>query len=434
MTIRHLSFALLTTLLLHITVTNPPALAAEHDLSVNQAVSEAEEKSPDLHRAEALAGAASWRKLEALSKNIPHFGISLNHLFDAKFQMFPPPLPFTLIQPLNTINLDATWTVFDGLETPAAFFAAKANSDAAELELSRARLEVESDVTVKFYQALAAQKLAAVAAQNVKTLEDHLQQTKNLLSGGEVTRYDLLRVQTQLEEAYPDKITADDNVILSRAMLATAMGQENDGRVLIGDLPIPDDAIIQKVGSLKITYREDVAALKRRADAASDSHFASQSWYLPAVQLFAQRTFYTYTDSSVFSDSYQMAYTLGFRLSWNIFDGGAAIARQKEASYNQLASEASAQAATLRAPNEFETYKRKFTSNVALYRARKRAIDSAEESVRLAKVGFGAGTRTTTDLLDSELDLFRARAGVVRAQVDAAQALINFQLALGRKI
>jgi OMF family outer membrane factor len=83
---------------------------------------------------------------------------------------------------------------------------------------------------------------------------------------------------------------------------------------------------------------------------------------------------------------------------------------------------------------DFENYRRRFLYNVSLYKARSHAIESATESVRLAKISYQAGTRTSTEVLDAELDLFRARAGVVRAQVESAEALINLELALGRHI
>jgi outer membrane protein TolC len=59
-------------------------------------------------------------------------------------------------------------------------------------------------------------------------------------------------------------------------------------------------------------------------------------------------------------------------------------------------------------------------------------VDKAQESVRLATLGQKAGTRTTTEVLDAELDSFRSSAGVVSAQMDAAEALINLELALGK--
>jgi outer membrane protein TolC len=54
--------------------------------------------------------------------------------------------------------------------------------------------------------------------------------------------------------------------------------------------------------------------------------------------------------------------------------------------------------------------------------------------VRLAKEEERAGTRTSTETLDAELDLFRAKAGVVNALVNAAEAKIRLELALGREI
>src|SRR5205823_4906908 len=111
---------------------------------------------------------------------------------------------------------------------------------------------------------------------------------------------------------------------------------------------------------------------------------------------------------------------------------GATIARNAQTHYQAQEAEAASESATLRAPQELETYKRRFLYNAALYRAKKRAVEFAQESVRLATLGYNAGTRTSTDVLDAELDLIRARAGVVRAQVDGSEALINLELAVGK--
>jgi outer membrane protein TolC len=54
--------------------------------------------------------------------------------------------------------------------------------------------------------------------------------------------------------------------------------------------------------------------------------------------------------------------------------------------------------------------------------------------VRLATLGLKAGTRTHTEVLDAELELFRARAGVIKAQADAMEAFINLELSLGEPL
>jgi len=53
--------------------------------------------------------------------------------------------------------------------------------------------------------------------------------------------------------------------------------------------------------------------------------------------------------------------------------------------------------------------------------------------VRLATLAVRAGTKTHSEALDAELELFRARAGIIHAQIDAAEALSSLQLALGRR-
>ncbi len=73
-------------------------------------------------------------------------------------------------------------------------------------------------------------------------------------------------------------------------------------------------------------------------------------------------------------------------------------------------------------------------SSVVLYQAKLTDVDKAKESARLATLGFKAGTRTTTDVLDAELEQFRAEAGLVQAQLNALEALNNLEMAIGKGI
>jgi outer membrane protein TolC len=408
------------------------ATSAENALGLSQAMNEARDQNPELKRAQAAQKEASWAPIEAISVNMPHFGITASHLFNAKFQV----LNFNggqvpLISPYSLASLDASWTVFDGLRGINSFRASKKAESAAELELSRAAFTLDETVRLRFYQALGAQILADVAQQNVRTLQDHLQKTREILNRGSATKFDLLRVQVQLEEAVSEKSAADDNVVLARKNLALAMGMADDIRPLTGSLPIPDEATLP--GDLKADFsaRTDIQALRKRADAAETLHQASYGAWIPSVTFTAEKQYYNNIDKDITSP-YRDAYAVGVQLSWNVFDGGATLARNFESHYRAQQAEAAAESATLRAPQEFETYKRRYIYNASLYRARRRALEMAEESVRLATLGYNAGTRTSTDVLDAELDLIRARAGIVRAQVDGSESLINLELAVGK--
>jgi outer membrane protein TolC len=155
------------------------------------------------------------------------------------------------------------------------------------------------------------------------------------------------------------------------------------------------------------------------------------------VALFAQQDFYKFGtfDPAIESNSnMQNASSVGIRLKWNLFDGGYFYAKQREAQQAAFEAQLHTQKARIELPVEFKTWKRKFYQSISLYRARVRALQQFSESVRLAGVGMKTGSRTHSEMLDAELDLFRARGGVVKAQEDALDCLAHLELAVGHKI
>ncbi len=419
-----------------------PARAAEvaTGLTLEEAISEGKAQNPQLQKVRALEQEASWKPLEAISGNLPKLTLSANHAVDLKYQTIDinfggAPVSMDAIYPKTSASLGLSWTVFDGFQSWKHFRAAKLNARAASWESERAEFAVENEIKLKYYQALAAELLSSVAAQNVATLEEHLERVKSVLKGGGATKFDLLRVQVQLQEAIPEKGAAEDNVILARRALAQLLGKAEDARPLKGSLPEPNSKNISKDIKWEQAARVDLSALANRAEASDMMHTALYSAWLPRLSLSAEKQYYNNKDYALTTtDSYKDAYFIGAVLTWNLFDGGASYARLRQSEAQHEQAEFASRAAVIRAPNDFELWKRKLNYNTALFNAKKQAIEAADESVRLAKLGVRAGTRTNTDLLDAELDLFRAKAGLVKAQVDGAEALLQLELALGRKI
>jgi outer membrane protein TolC len=396
------------------------------------------ERNPTLAQARAAADAASWGPLGALSTNIPHVSVSANHLFGVKYQLIdlPTGAQFEAVYPKTVLTLGAQWTLFDGLSTPLNVAAARDTNQAASHELDRSRFQLENEVKLRYFQTLAAEGLVRVAEQNLKTLSDHLARTKELLAQGQATRFDLLRTQTQFEEAEPEATEAADQFELARLALARATGLERDPRSLSGELPeLPKDlsAFAPEKLRAETSSRDDIQALQLRSDAADRSKDAYWGAWSPRISLGFATDYYNNIDFSL-SQNFRTDYSVGVYLSWNLFDGGYTLAHQKQAIAQAAQADEEARKAVLAVPGEIETWRRRLIYNVGLYHARTRAVESAQESVRLAKLGFGAGTRTNTDVLDAQLDLFRAAEGRIRAQIGALEALLNLESALGRRL
>lgn len=419
-----------------------PSLAQSQALSLDEAISQAKENSPELKRLQAAAERVSWGKMEALSTHLPHLSANYDHYFTSEYLrenivFGGSVVNFPAAFPQDNITLDATITLFDGLESIHKYRAAGLYEDAANLDLSRAQFRVEENVRLAFFRALAAQKLFEVAQQNVKTLEEHLNRAHVTERAGYGTQFDVLRIEATLEEAHAEEEEAQNNIQTTRDALRAAMGiEKEDVRPLSGELPVLKESDVPKDLSLDSSNRDDLQADMKREAASHQMKSASQGFWFPSVSLFAEEQYYQFGnfDSAILSNSsLQNASAFGVRLKWNLFDGGYSYAKQQQANQAVIEAQNETRKTRIALPEEFDVWKRKFFHSITLYRARLRALAQYQESVRLAAIGVKAGSRTHTEMLDAELDLFRARGGLVKAQTEAIECIGNLELAVGHK-
>jgi outer membrane protein TolC len=409
-------------------------------LDLDQAVSEGKDHSPDVQKAEAAYEEASWRKTESLSGFLPQVNASAEHYLREKYLILNVNFPtgataFPSIFPTTIASLNVSVPLFDGLQNVFHLQSAVYQKSSADRNFDWTSFKVAQDIRLSYLRALAALALESVSQENLKTISDHLNQTHLLRQGGVATNYDVLRVEVQLNEAKSDVLQSDDNVILARKKLIVSMGLDEDNRELQGTLPVPNLNTIQTLQLPESSARADLQALSDQAEAASKTQSADATWFVPKLSLVGQYQEYNDLDSSwTNSNSFRSAYNFGLLLTWNLFDGMTSISRAREAVYQKVQADKSLETARRQVPYDFDFWKRRYLYSAALYVSKKSDVDRSVESVRLAREGFKAGTRTSTEVLDAELDLFRARAGVVNAQMDCAEAKVNLELALGRNI
>lgn len=425
----------------------PARVAGELTLAAAQ--EEALEHSPLYRRAQDREREAGWEQWEAFSRGfMPHVRVSGRHIFSVNYASEgvnftgPSYSPFLENFPNTSLSLDADFDLFDGFQNIHRLDAANHNHEAAKILSDWSLLQMQENVQLKFYGAIASRLLSDMADQNVKTLEDHLRIVQDQLSNGQATRYDVLRVEVQLSEAKSDQISAHDNVVLGREALAQAMGLRDDDRPLKGELPALDsEALLKTATQVDILDSPQLRAKHLQALAAADRSAASSAaLWVPRISLIGQYQAYDSQDYNIQTNGvintgvYQNSYFFGASATWDILDGGESIAKANEADEQAKEARDDYASAQLQTPYEFDLWKRRLVSSVSLYRAKLTDVDKAKESARLATLGFKAGTRTTTDVLDAELEEYRASAGLVQAQLNALEALINLELVTGKRL
>ena len=223
--------------------TEPPAAVSDSaELTLDQAQQEAASQSPYYRQAQAAERQSSWNQFGVFSDGfLPQVTLEGQHFFTEQYSTLnvefgsPNPIVFPGIYPQTTLSIDARFDLFDGFKNIHQLDSANNNHEAAKILSDWALFQLQERVRLQFFQALAAEKLSAMADENVKTLQDHLRIVKDQIQNGQSTRYDLLRVQVQLDGSQSDQISAHDQVVLARERVAQTMGLKNDNRPLKGD-------------------------------------------------------------------------------------------------------------------------------------------------------------------------------------------------------
>lgn len=415
---------------------------AAEPLTLQEAIRQGLAQNPTLRRLDAAVDAASWKRRESVAGFLPSVTVEGTHFLDGKYtyldmDFLGEKIVMPSAYPGTHLDVSARWTFFDGFRSLKGVQAGNLEKRAAEYDREDAAFRLERQIQMAFYQALAAQALLDVARKRVASLEELHSITLARENHGAGTRYDRLRVETQWEEATASQSVAEDNVTLSRKHLTRVMGLDRDERPVRGELPVPDAKALPATLRAEDTQRADLKALDARARALDKQSGIPLSGYWPSASLFGTKSFYKYGsfDPAVLTNAdYQTAYEVGLSLRWEPFDGGADYAKSREAKASAEGSRQALRDAKLQSSEDVEVWSRRYLDQAQLYAARQRNIERAAESLRLAKIGLKEGTQTHLDVLDAEADLDNARAGSIQSQVDAAEALLRLEIALGRSL
>lgn len=417
------------------------AAAQAQAIDVNKAIDTALSNSHELKSAHYETLSAREGKTIANAGFLPRVSLGGQHIFaehwmELELLFAGADVIVPSIQPYTDVGIQANWEVFSGFETINQSAAARANADAAFHSEKRTEERLRANVRSLFFKALGTQVLVDVADQNMKTLEGHLQDVNARVRSGVSTRFDTLRVEVQLDEARTEKLAAEAQVAVARAKLYDALGIGDDGGRLEGELPT--DFSKYDTSKLKIEnlQREDRVAQALRVTEAEKMARASMAHWMPKISIFGSHEYYNNYNHAIWEDDehYKTQSIFGVRFAWNLFDGGADVAAQRRAAYNELIANEKLKQFDQDVPAEFEESRRRFEYDIINFKAKQSSVKKAEEAVRLARGGLRAGTRTNTEVLDAVVDLNRAKAAQVKSQVDAIDALGVLELTLGHSL
>jgi outer membrane protein len=315
--------------------------------------------------------------------------------------------------------------------------AAKHGRDAAEWETvvadSRARLAGK----IAFYEWIRANASVEAAKQSVTEQRAHLTDVTNQVSEGNASRADALRVDSAVASAEATLAEADAQQATAEARLRTLLHLSDSASLTTHDaVNAPLGSITQnKAEWLSEVYRTraELRGLDAAESAARAQASVARATYVPTVGAFANAMYANPNPRHFPPDAaWRATWAVGVAVTWTPTDipGAHAGAFEADARGDVLAAQRNAlrDALAVEVVQYFESV-RAADANIV---ATDKQLESASEAHRVTRSLFANARATTSNLLDAETDLARARFAWVNARVDARVARARLEHAAGR--
>jgi outer membrane protein len=329
----------------------------------------------------------------------------------------------------RSVGATVTQTLYNGQITANRTRAAESQVSGAREGLRVLEQTVLLAAATIYMDYLRDAAIVEVQRSNVRVLEQTLKQTKDRFNVGEVTRTDVAQSEAQLAAGKTQLLTADANLVTTRANFRRIIGNEPQNlapgspvdRFLPGTLPGAVD--------LGLTQNPNVTAAMFGIDISYLQTKINEGALLPTVTL----------QGSV-QQSYEQTLTI-FRsfgasaiaqLSIPVYQGGAeyALIRQSK--------ETLAQQRLFLEQTRDQTRANVVTAWGQLV-AGKAQVASAQSQVTASEIALNgvreeakAGQRTTLDVLNAQQALVNARVALVTAQHDRVVASYSVLNNVGR--
>ena len=391
-------------------------------LSLDESIDMALKQSVLLHAAkEGVRGAEAQQK-EAFTRFLPKFSTSYNYtrLSEDPYFVFPGAPP--LIPPGNMTtgtkdnynwNIEARQPLFAGGGILANYEASRLAADIARMQEAVTVQDLVQEVKISYFSILKASRLLDVAKQSVEQRKAHRDLAQGFFDVGIIPRNDLLYAEVELANGHQLLLRAENGLDMAKAKFNTILRRVIDSPVEIEDilklepLETPLDACI----AAALENRPEIRSYLLRVEQAQSDVKLSKSEYYPNVSLVGN--YARYGDTPGLSGSPykpEENWTVLAIANWNFWEWGktkhrvdAGISRENQAAdiLTNLRDQI-----TLEVKNAFlllqETEKQ--------VHVMEKAIEQAEENFRINTERYREQVGTTTDVIDAQTLLTRAKA------------------------
>ena len=421
-------------------------LYAEELLTLEESIDIALKNSRTIISAQEGVKAATALKRESATGFLPKFNTSYSYtrLSEAPFSRFQGlPAPLTALNgteiPAGTQDnyswsIEARQPLFTGGGLIANYQANKIGEDAARMEATAKQQDVVQEVKIAYFNILYAQKIRETAQQSVEMLTAHRDVADNFFKVGMIPKNDLLHAEVELANGRLNLIKAQNAVELTKARFNTILKRQISMPVQIADVLQyrPLEKQLDECFEIALKNRPELKIASLKAAQAAKLVKAAQSEYLPTLSLVGNYTRSGDNPSVSGSDFKDMEnwYVMGVA-SWNFWEWGKTkfrvdAGRAREIQALEAAKELN-DMITLEIKNAYLNLQ-EAEKQIAVSQ---KVIEQADENFRITQERFKERVATSTEVLDAQTLLTKAKAQYANALGDFNISQAKLDRAMG---
>ncbi|MBN12545.1 MAG: transporter [Opitutaceae bacterium] len=338
------------------------------------------------------------------------------------------------------ISLNLRQALYQGGGIKAALKAQDLTRQSVRLFLESTIMDAMLEVTTRYYGTLLARDQIEVEEQNIELLEETLEDAQNKLKAGFVSDFEVLRAEVLLANAKPALIRRRSAFRVANDQLRRSIGYGNYRRdsnnlekvpELLGELKYELVAYdLANCLDLALSNRSELERLRLIEEARDAGLEIARSDYRPSVDLIGSYGKRKSNFSESFDDGPE-GWTVGVVATWDIFDGAARKGRVRQARSQLEQSRIERDSLRLAIEVEVRQAMSEFQEAEELVNAAAKAVEQAEEALRLADSRYEAGAVNQLDVFEARYALTESRTNRLEANYRHIVAVANLKRAMG---
>jgi outer membrane protein len=386
---------------------------------------------PDYVQALGQIDNAEWgRRAAMLAFFVPTISVGLDETKYSQ-EFFNPANPANPTSTLVVGRASANYEIFS-LRKFADVSRSKADlasAEAGELEQRfRAALETESS----YYDVLVNQELTRVTQERVARARQGLDVARARVTSGAAVQTDSLQLVLELIRAQVEGLRQRNALRTAQLELGRRVGASAPVDAVPADTAPSPALPISLAEAVRIGLDQGPQYRTARANESSADAAvrAERGDYLPVLSIGGVHQRY---DTQLFPGASNIT-SVTFSLSFPLWDNGQREIELSRARVNRDVSRAIREdlerAVRRDVSSAYDTYQ---TATAAVELARV-AVTVAQQSYRMQELRYRSGASTILDLLDAQVSLAEAEAGLVQARYQTRLALAQLEAILGRRL